>query len=401
MKTSSYIKIGIVIALSITGLVWGINYLKGHDFFKNQDSYYVVYEKIDGLQVASPVLIRGFKVGVVREIKFHTDNSGRLMVKLLIDNQIKLKKNAIAQIFSSDLMGSKSIEIIDGNTNVFHFPGDTLLPSIEGSLQEQVSLQMLPLKTQAEKLMKDMEEAIATIKYVFNETTRDNLEKSFASIKTTIIKIEHSSFLLDTIVTSQKGRLERIFANIESISNNIRINNEKISNIITNFSIISDSLRKAEISKTMIAANDALKHVELVFEKINSGQGSLGMLVNNDSLYKNLENTTRNLNALVFDLRENPKRYIHFSIFGKKDKKNKNKETSYYTIMLDKCLASEMRTNSFQNIDIQTINFKDSNLVCIGKSTDGNYLIDKLEEIKAKFPKAEIIKIYPVTPMEN
>lgn len=399
MKKSTYIKTGIIVLVALSMLVWGINYLKGHDYFKNQDSYFAIYEKIDGLQVASPVLINGFKVGQVREINFMPDRSNRLLVRIMIDNKIQLPQKTIAKIFSSDLMGSKSIELITNKNQKNHQPWDTLLAAIEGTLQEQVSLQMLPLKTQAEKLMLDMEQAIATINYIFNEKTRENLSKSFSSIKTTVEKIEHSSFTFDTIVTSQKSRFERIFANVESITSNIRLNNDKITAILTNFAAISDTIKKSEIKNTLVAANQAIEQVYRVFDQINNGQGSLGMLVHNDSLYRNLEKASFNLNQLVSDLKENPKRYVRFSIFNfgkEKQKKQQEKSEKSFSILLKKSdnqLDKAFFESFIPNLDVQEYKFQNKFYYCTYNENNPYDLLSRLPDLQAHCSDASIVQI--------
>jgi phospholipid/cholesterol/gamma-HCH transport system substrate-binding protein len=212
-------------------------------------------------------------------------------------------------------MGTKAIKLILDKSEKNYIVGDTLSADIEGSLTEQVSLQMLPLKKKAEDLMQEMEKAIEVVKYVFNEKTRDNLNKSFASIQSAVYNLEHSSSTLDTLVTSEKGKLERIFSNVESISQNLNDNSEKITNIIDNFSAISDTILQSEISSIITKASKALTDINVIVEKINKGEGTMGMLINNDTLYTNLDDASYNLNRFVEDLRINPKRYVHFSLF--------------------------------------------------------------------------------------
>ncbi|MBE9467626.1 MAG: MCE family protein [Bacteroidetes bacterium] len=315
MKISEHIKIGFIVFFSTIILIFGINFLKGKNFFVQENYYYAVYDRIDGLTESSPVLINGYKIGQVRKINFLPDNSGRLVVKIVISNKFKLPKKTTARIFSSDLMGTKEIKLIIGKLEENHIVGDTLSANIEGSITEQVSLQMLPLKKKAEDLMQEMEKAIEVVKYVFNEKTRDNLNKSFASIQSAVYNLEHSSSTLDTLVTSEKGKLERIFSNVESISQNLNDNNEKITKIIDNFAAISDTILQSEISSTITKASKALTDINVIVEKINKGEGTIGMLINNDTLYTNLDDASYNLNRFVEDLRINPKRYVHFSLF--------------------------------------------------------------------------------------
>ena len=155
---------------------------------------------------------------------------------------------------------------------------------------------------------------------VMNEDTRDNLIKSFASIHNTIQHLEVTTSTLDTIVYNQKGRLSEMIVNVESITRNIKNNNAQITNAINNISKMTDTLAAAHLSKTLNSTQKALQNFEEITDKINKGKGTLGMLVNNDSLYYQLEGSSKNLNLFLQDLKAHPKKYVHFSVFGKKDK---------------------------------------------------------------------------------
>lgn len=328
---SRYTSIGLVVIIAIIGLVWGFNFLKGKNLFVKENIYYSVYDRIDGLVESSPVVFNGLKIGQVRNIKFHSDNSGRLIVEFAIKQDIQLRDSTVAQIASIDLMGTKSIELIQGNSTTFHKIGDTLFSSLEQSIKDQVSIQMLPLKVKAEELMLSLDSVLVVFQYIFNEKTRDNISNTFASIKMTIQNLESTSIALDTLMQAEKGKLSRIFSNIELISSNLRNNNEQISLILNNFSNISDTIAKADIGKTIKNANKALTDIDNIIAKINRGEGTIGMLANNDTLYNNLEDATYNLNKLFIDFEKNPKRYIHFSLFDfgrttvEKDKKEPKK----------------------------------------------------------------------------
>ncbi|MCK5823665.1 MAG: MCE family protein [Bacteroidales bacterium] len=399
LKISEHTKIGFIVVVSSLILIFGINFLKGKNYFVEENYYFAIYDRIDGLTESNPVLINGYKVGQVREIKFLPDNSGRLAVKIVVSKEFKLPKNTTARIFSSDLMGTKEIALIFDKSEDYHNIGDTLFADIEGSLTEQVSVQMLPLKKKAEDLMQEMEKAIEVVKYVFNEKTRDNLNKSFASIKSAVYNLEHSSNTLDTIVTSEKGKLERIFSNVESISQNLKDNNEQITKIINNFSAISDTILQSEIASTILNAHKALTEINVIVDKINKGEGTMGMLINNDTLYNHIEDASYNINRFVEDLRINPKRYVHYSLFdfGKsvnvvEDKQETNK--SSYKIQLK---------TSNQPIPLTPENFKGVKNV---KETINNgiyvYTVgNKVSLKKIKKIHSEIKNIFPESVILN
>ncbi len=322
MKISRELKIGLLFVAALALFIYGFNFLKGRDIFKRERQFYSVYESVNGLVSSSPVFINGIKVGIVKETVFHPDGSNRILVSYVLTNRIAIPANSIARIYSSDLMGSKAIDIILGDSSVMASGGDTLPSQVQASLQEEVNRQVLPLKSKAEALMGSVDSALMVIRYVFNESTRDNLEKSFASIKQTITNLEHTTFNIDTLVSSQRSRMAGILVNLESISANIRNNNQHISNILANFSALSDSIARANISRTLGLVNHSLQQTSDILAKIKQGEGSLGLLLNNDRLYMELEKSSKDLNLLLEDIRLHPDRYIHFSVFGRNPKKN-------------------------------------------------------------------------------
>jgi len=314
MKVSNITKTGILVFVTFAMLVWGISFLKGKNFFKKENEYTVIYDRVDGLSKSASVMLNGLKVGQVRSVEFDQKTS-KIAVKFVIGEEFLLPDSTIAQIISADLMGTKAIDLTYGKSNKFHPKGDTLLSSIEESLKDQVSLQMLPIKAKAEALMSSMDSVLAVVQYIFNEGTRDNISKTFTSIKMTIENLEKTSVTLDTMLRNEKGKIGRIISNIEFISYNLKNNNQHISNIIANFSTLSDSLAKVNITTTLNNADKALKNADDILTKINTGQGSMGMLLNNDTLYNNLEKSAYSLNKLLDDMQKNPKRYVHFSLF--------------------------------------------------------------------------------------
>ncbi len=329
MKIKREVKVGALVVFTLAFLYWGMNFLKGRNFFNSSRVFYAVYDQVNGLVESNEVIINGYKVGSVSKIKF-IDSKGRMCVEILVENNILIPKNSIAKIFSSNLMGSKAIELVLGDSKVQAESGDTLTSKMALSVSEEVSVQMLPLKRKAEDLMLSIDSVLAVIQFVFNEDTRENLKKSFESIKNTIQNLESTTFNLDTLVSTQRVRLGNIFANVESITGNFKNNNAKLTNIINNFSTLSDTLSKAKIATTINNANKALKDVSEITEKINSGKGSMGLLLNNDSLYKNIESSSKELTLLIEDMRLNPNRYVSFSVFGKNPNKTKSKTESSY-----------------------------------------------------------------------
>ncbi len=297
--------------------IWGLNYLKGTDLFTRQIKFYAVYNKVSGLIESNPVTISGVKIGQTNSIHFHPSGSGNVVVECIIGTSVKIPENSVARLYSSDLLGTKEIEIILGDAESYISDGDTLSTHIQASIQDEVSQQMLPFKKQAENLLAQVDSVLAVIQYVFNEKTRDNIAESMENIKLSISNFERTTYTLDTTFYSQAKRIATIISNAESITDNLEKNNEAITKIITNFESVSDSLAAAEIKQTINNANNSLKNLDIVLEKINTGEGSLGMLIHDDKLYKNLEGTSEQLDSLIEDIKNDPKKYFNISVFGR------------------------------------------------------------------------------------
>lgn len=322
MKVRKEFYIGLVATITLVGAYIGYNFLQGKDIFNRNYKYYIIYDKISGLAESNSVYLNGFKIGSVSNLTLiQSDETNRVLVEILVTKEVKIPKNSIAKI-ESDFLGVNTISMILGNSDVLAVEGDTLESAIASTIQEEVSMQIMPLKAKTENMLATLDTVLESIKYVFNEETRNSIASSFLSIQTTIQNIEHSSFTLDTVLTTQKGAIVRILDNVNSITANLKNNNDKITHAIANFSNLSDTLAKLELRKTIIAAEKALVDFQLITDRINRGEGSIGQLVNNDTLYVELESAAHELDKLVEDIKLNPQRYLHFSIFGRNPKRN-------------------------------------------------------------------------------
>nr|WP_320119208.1 MlaD family protein [uncultured Marinifilum sp.] len=407
MKFSKDTIIGLVVVGTIVILIWGINFLKGFNMLSSEKIFCAKYERVDGLKNSSPVTLRGFKIGQIKSISFSDAIGSSLIVKFSISDEFQIPSNTEARIISSDIMGSKEIKLILGNSKKMLQSGDTLTGNIEGDLKEQVSMQMLPLKRKAENLMSSVDSVLSVIQYIFNKDTRENLTKSFSSIEQTFKKLENTSGTLDTIVSSQKTHMENIISNVDSITGNLKNNNKNISNILSNFSSISDSLSAADITQTINNAKLALQQSNEIIEKINSGKGSMGMLVNNDTLYMNLEAASNSLTNLLIDLKNNPKKYMHFSLFdtGKtvymnsdktKRKKEKEEKIVYQVQIMSVDKQIPLQHASFKGYkNVNEVYYNGRYKYTVGNTKNYKEIIRKLKKIKLDFPDAYIIKITP------
>lgn len=242
---------------------------------------------------------------------------------------VKVTENTIARISSLDLFGSKAITLQGEMMGDPAKTGDTLNSAIEGDLKAEVDKRLQPLEKKTNDLIGSIDSVVTIVQAILNEDARTNLTQSFESINRSFRTFETTLKRVDTLVISERQKFDTIVSNMNSIVSNIEGNNERIDTILRNFSSISDSLVKADIIGTVDKAGNAMESVASVMKKIDEGKGSAGLLVNNDTLYRNLESATLELDKLLEDMRVNPKRYVHFSVFGRKEKpaeKPKKKE---------------------------------------------------------------------------
>lgn len=315
MKLSREFKTGLVLASAIILFIWGFTFLKGKGLFQTKISYYSIYNQVGGLVPSSPVFINGVKVGIVNDVYFEEKMSGLVIVKLLLFKDFPIPSNSVVRIFSSDLMGSKAVDIVLGNSPVKASPGDTLSGSVEASLKEEVNQQVAPLKRKAEEMLSSFDSVLTALQSVFNESTRNDISQSFNRIRVSLENIQRTTSNIDTLVYTQKGRISNIIANVESISSNLRNNNQEITALINNLNKVSDTLAKIRFQRTFDELDKSLSTLSLILRKIEAGKGSAGLFLNNDSLYINLNRSTRELELLLQDIRKNPGRYVKFSLF--------------------------------------------------------------------------------------
>ncbi len=309
MRISKEAKTGFVAVLAIALFIWGYNYLKGINIFKPTREYYVVYDKIDGLIESGNVILKGYKVGTVTSIKFDHKQSGKLIVKLSLEEHVNIPKYSVAQITSSSpIAPAKDIRLVLSDASEYLSPGDTLLPGFD----EGISGILDQISDKAEELMEELNTTLTAVNSALTP-------EAVAGIKGTIYNLESTTKQLKQQMQGG-GELNTSLENIEEITTTLKNNNDKITGIINNVYSISDSLNKADLKTTLENAGRALDHTQSIMAVMQSGEGSVGQLLYNDSLYKNLTHATASLDSLLTDLKTHPKKYVHFSVFGKKEK---------------------------------------------------------------------------------
>ncbi len=401
MKISKYTKLGALIIFSIAVFIWGINYLKGVDYFNTNTTYYAVYDRVDGLMKSSSVTLSGYQVGQVKDIRFSDKNDGTLIVSFSLEGDMKIPVGTEARIISSDIMGTRSIKLVLNPNNSYYSEYDTIPTSVEEDLKEQVSMQVLPLKNKAEQLLASLDSAITVITYVFNPEARKNLSESFAHINQTIVNLENASAQLNYLLHSETVDIQTTMANFNKLSSSLASSSDDFSAIAGNLANITDSISAVNLKEMFSNMAESSSGIKEIIAKVNSAEGSAGLLVNNPELYQNLTQLSLSLDYLLKDIRNNPKRYVHFSAldFGKSVYINSDKSSasanSEYTFKVHLISSSE-RLNLNNELFVNFTKVEETEIsgvynYSIGNTSDIKEIYQLLEKAQKVFPDASIV----------
>lgn len=341
-------KIGALVIITLGAAIWGFNFLSGKNIFKKTRQYYAIYTDVGGLSEGSPVQVNGYNVGAVSSIGLMKDRPGLLLVTFRItEKNFQFPRDSEAKLVSAGFLSGRVLEIILGKDSIMAQSGDTLQTGFELDLQEQVNSMVQPLKEKVDKLLSGIDSILIPIQSILNEESAKDLANALGRIPKIMQNIEKATADVSDLLASEKTRLGRIMGNVESISANLRNNNDKISSILENVDEITDSISKSNFKQAIQNATGILEKVDEMVAKINNGEGTLGALIHDDKLYMQLDSAANNLNSLISDLEHNPERYLHFSFIhinkkvnqkppkNKKNKRNKESDTTGTNIISD------------------------------------------------------------------
>jgi len=323
LKITKEFKIGLFAAFSLGALYFGYNFLRGKRIFSSLNTYYVTYNKIDGIVKSTPIYFKGLKVGQVEKLSLiRTDSSNQILATLLIDNKIILSKSSEAMIVSMDLLGGKAISLNIPSLVDPIFEGDTLIGSEETSLSASISEMITPVKDKAENVMVSLNHVLGEFEKVLANGGTKNLSNGIEDLAGILKTLNHTSKQLDAIILAEKSKISNITNNVEALSYTLKNNKNDIDNSIKNFRSISDSLAASPLKSTIEQLNQTSILLAQITKKIDNGDGTAGKLINDKELYDNLNKSSKELQILLKDLHERPSRYVNISVFGeKKDKK--------------------------------------------------------------------------------
>jgi phospholipid/cholesterol/gamma-HCH transport system substrate-binding protein len=312
MKISNETKVGILAALAITLLILGFNFLKGKNLLERKNTIYAVFPRVDALSPSDPIKINGLQVGLVSDLEEKDENLSGVVVALNITKKINIPENSYAMIMSSPL-GSSTLNIVLGTSEKYIQEGDTLVTRASGGIMEDLKGTLSPTVDKVNGTLKSLDSLVEQVGVVLDPKTKANLQAVIANLAT-------ASSSLTTLVNTQNGALAASLNNMSSFTGNLKRNNDSINHIIKNVDVMTQKFASLELEATLTKLQAAVDNLNVTLNKVNKGDGTLGLLMNDPKLYNNLNATTNSLNILLQDVRLHPKRYVNVSVFGKKDK---------------------------------------------------------------------------------
>ncbi len=304
MKLSKEIKAAIFVLTSILLFIFGFNYLKGTSLIDRQKTLYAVYDEVDGLLVGANVMINGLSIGNVTELDF-LPNSTKILVTLKVKDKLSFSSKSTASIYETGVLGGLAISIeplFDRQSIVK--TGDTLRSNVRPGLTELINRQIEPLSRQLQSTITSVDSIFSGASSILNKQTQLNIKESIEVLTLAIKSINKSAYIIENTLTDKNENITNTLDNIESISDNL--------------SKVSKELNEFGLSQILVDLSESTEGINSVIQNLNSDSSSLGKLISKDDLYENINSSLFSLNNLINDINENPKKYVHFSIFGRK-----------------------------------------------------------------------------------
>ncbi|MDR3181226.1 MAG: MlaD family protein [Prevotellaceae bacterium] len=303
MKINREVKIGIFFLAIVIAIFGIINFLKGQDIFKNTNTYYAVYENVEGLSPSSQIFLKGLKIGSVEKITFDAANL-KFVVKININDRYHIPKNSEAQIFSTDIMGNKAMRIVFGDSDHFLQKGDTLLAGNVPELITIIADELVPLKQKVDTLITALNKTAQALNTILTDETQDNLVHSIASLRKTLHNLQQFSAALE----GEKESIKSIAEGVNTFMGSLNQSSGDITRTLHNLALLTDSLQAADIKATV-------ENINALLLQANNPEGSVGKLLHDGHLYNNVSRTITHLDSLIVAIQKNPKKYIKISVF--------------------------------------------------------------------------------------
>jgi phospholipid/cholesterol/gamma-HCH transport system substrate-binding protein len=306
VKISKEVKVGLFMTFTIVLLYLGFNYLKGIDFFSKTSKYFAVYNNVAGLAVSNPVFVNGYAVGRVSNIEILQDKGNKVLVEIDINSQVRLGDSTKA-VLKSDLLGSKSIELYIGNIYQVLLPGDTLIAELDKGIAEIFAESAQPVANNLESTIKKINAIL------------DNLTGNSDKLNQLMIGFSETPLLVNQTIRNTNKSMDELTVSVKSTTDRLNTTLRSTDPIIQNLKITTDSIKQLELRKTLLQIQQSIANLNMTLEGFQRTDGTLGRLMNEDSLYMNINETLLSLDDLINHMNNNPKHF--FAPLGKSTKR--------------------------------------------------------------------------------
>lgn len=303
MKYSREVKTAVLAIIAIVILVFGYSFLKGKNLLDSSRTFYAVYNDVEGLSPSSSVTINGLKVGQVTAIDF-LNQEGQLLVTFSVEKDFQFSDKSVAQVYGGGIIGGKSLAILPKyKEGEIAKDGDTLPSNVEEGIMELVNERLTPLQQKIERTVVSADSLLSGVNKLLNDSTRYSIQSTFKNLNAISSSLKNSSVEIEGILNENSSKLSSTFTNLDKTAKN--------------FASVSDSLNQMNVGQLTRDLEGVVSDFRSISDNLNSGKGTAGKLLNDDKVYNNLDRATRQLEELLQDIKLNPKRYVHFSVFGK------------------------------------------------------------------------------------
>jgi phospholipid/cholesterol/gamma-HCH transport system substrate-binding protein len=303
-------KVGFLAISAMVILYFGIDFLKGSDVFNPARKYFVRFKNIDGLTASNPVMLNGFQVGLVKKIKINQGEAFPVLLQLEINKDIVLGKSSKAILSNNGLLGGKMIVLETGKDGT-QLRSDTLDAEVAPGLTSMIEDKAQPVVNQITHLVNSLDKLV------------DSFGPTVVKLNETLQSVTTLSNSANGMVVNNQDDLKKITQNIQLLSKSLIATEGELNKMMKKMNVLGDSLTKADLAGTIHSLHMTTDQLNKTLVSLNEGKGTMSKLMKNDSLYRNLNASSASLNALLVDFKANPKRYVHFSVFGQKEKKKK------------------------------------------------------------------------------
>lgn len=307
MKLSREVKTGIFAIISLLLFILGYNFLKGSQLFDSSSTYYVKYDNVAGLAPSAPVTVNGMQVGKVKDVFLSSSRGGKIIVEFTIDKEFHFSKSSLVKIYSSGFIGGNNLGVIpDYSSNDLAKSGDTLKGELQTGIMDGLLEKFTPIEKSILSTLKKLDTVLTDVDEIMDEKTKENLRQSISNLNQTVSSFNGIASKMNTLLSDNEAELDNTFANLDKTT--------------ANFAKFSDSLAAMDTGKMMADLQSTIEKFNNIATQIEKGEGSMGKLLKDEKLYNNLEGASKQLEQLLEDMKTNPKRYVHFSLFGKRPK---------------------------------------------------------------------------------